>query len=107
MPDEQMYGIKIKTVHRYHYRGKLYKRGDEYAVSRDLRDHLVGSGFFIDTVVSEPIAIGSVEPLAAGSVGAEPEDTEGMKPGAPRTKSNAKSQGVKIKREPSAQAVEV
>jgi hypothetical protein len=71
---ELKYKIRIKSVARYHYRGKLYLRLDpvnrhpngarivlEHIVNRELRDHLVGSGYFEDVRSEEPVP---VEPVA-------------------------------------------
>ena len=84
-----MYAIKIKSVARYHYRGKLYRRLDpvhrnpdgtrivlEHVVNRALRDHLVGSGYFEDVRPDEPAPIEPVavpEPVAIEPV-AVPEE---------------------------------
>lgn len=76
---ETKYGIKLKSLRRYHYRGKLYEKGKEYAVVRELRDHLTATGHFIDCLIEE------VEPTPiAASGGDAPIDTsEDAAPGKP------------------------
>ena len=66
----ERYAIQLKSLNRYNYRGVLYKWKDEashkrnsYAVSRDLRDHLVGTGFFQDIRTTAPAAV-VPEPVA-------------------------------------------
>jgi len=50
-PEDGKYAVRLRSNPRYHYRGKLYFRGRVYKVSRDLRDHLVGTGFFDDVAL--------------------------------------------------------
>ena len=74
MSNQPKFGVRIKSVARYHYRGTLYKRRDQFgnvithAVDRDTRDHLIASGYFEDVrseepVPLEPVAIPAPQPL--------------------------------------------
>lgn len=73
------YGIKLRSARKFHYRGVEYLRGKDYAVPRDLRDHLVGSGYFEDTLVEKsdpkPLKISEPEPVKAPSPSAEDSQT--------------------------------
>ncbi len=59
--DDPRFAIRLKTLNRYHYRGTLYERTNphtreaiEHAVTRELRNHLVGTGKFEDVRAEEP-----------------------------------------------------
>ena len=62
------YGVRLKSARRYYYRGRIYERGQEYAVSRELRDHLFGSGYFEDILIDDP----GPQPIAVGGQKEEP-----------------------------------
>ncbi len=73
------YAIRLKTLNRYNYRGVLYERRNpetrldqDFAVTRELRDHLVGTGFFEDVRAEEPKPI-EPEPVPEPVPIAEPE----------------------------------
>jgi hypothetical protein len=108
----QKFGVKLKKINRYHYRGQLYEKGKEYAVIRTLRDHLVGSGYFLDCLIEAPP---EPQPVAAAAgAGDAPIATADMNPGHDPEKPSAppvdgdKGKGAKLKlREPSADAVQV
>lgn len=85
-----MYAIRIKSVNRYHYRGVLYRRIDpvnrhpdgrfivlEHVVNRELRDHLVGSGFFEDVRPEEPQPVEPVAVPEPVAISQEPETLTG------------------------------
>jgi len=75
-----MYAVRLKSVARYHYRGILYKRLDEnrqvkdHLVNRELRDHFVGSKYWVDVRPEEPLPVAPVavpEPVAVEPVAVE------------------------------------
>ena len=62
------FGIRLVRGTKYHYRNMMFTRGGNtpqtkkvYGVDRQTRDHLVGSGFFVDDLptgrVAQPLAI--------------------------------------------------
>jgi hypothetical protein len=75
-----MYAVRLKSVSRYHYRGILYRRLDEnrqvidHHVTRELRDHFVGSKYWLDVRPEEPEPVQPVaipEPVAVEPVAVE------------------------------------
>jgi hypothetical protein len=75
----EKFGVTLKSVKRYNYRGRIYEHGNDYAVPRDLRNHLVGSGYFMDTLIDEP----EPQPIASQAPPAPPPQAELVPPPAP------------------------
>lgn len=77
-----MYAVRLKSVQRYHYRGILYHRFSptdrhgngqrillDHVVNRELRDHFIGSGYWVDVRPDapepiKPVAVAMPEPVA-------------------------------------------
>lgn len=88
-----MYAVRLKSVARYHYRGVLYHRFSqtdrhgngtpivlEHLVNRELRDHFIGSGYWLDVRPDEPEEVKPVavpEPVAVDPVAVEQAEAEG------------------------------
>ena len=83
---EPMYAVRLKSVQRYHYRGILYHRFSQtdrhgngakilldHVVNRELRDHFVGSGYFVDVRPDDPEPVKPIEVKAPEPVAVDPE----------------------------------
>lgn len=52
----ESFGIKLVKGSTYMYRGVRFRKNADAEVDRATRDHLVGSGHFVDILVEKPVA---------------------------------------------------